>query len=146
MFLSIIGVLLHKYRSYMYAFYFVQLNTFFWEGVRRFHQTLKGGTKKIKSPFLRHVWTVSRGRNPCDFQNKVRSLLSFSTTCLWEMAVSMLTEMSLMTSNITPLRIGMRKWSLHCLKFPCAVASFAERRKNRYYTETTGSGMERLAY
>ena len=58
----------------------------------------------------------------------------------------MLTEMGLMTSNITQLRMVMKKLNLHCLKFHCVVGSFAERRKHRYYTEITGSGMERLTY
>jgi len=47
----IIRIVIHKYRSYNYGFYFVHLNILFWEWVRRFHQTLRGvhGTKKVKN-------------------------------------------------------------------------------------------------
>jgi hypothetical protein len=144
MFLSIIGFLLHRYGLYTYVFYFMHLNIFFWEGVRRFHHTLKGGTKKVNDPFLIRVFNASEERKLSGFQNNFRNLLPFSTTRLCEMGFSMLTEMSLMTSNVT-LRMGMRNWSLRCIQFPCALASLAERRKHRY-TEPTGSGIERLAY
>ena len=42
---------MHIYRVFIYVFYFMHLNTFFWEGVRRFHQNLKGvsGTKMFKN-------------------------------------------------------------------------------------------------
>ena len=49
LYLSTFGFLLHMCILF-YAFKYI----FFWEGVRRFHQTLKGfyGTKKVKNPCL----------------------------------------------------------------------------------------------
>ena len=40
--------------SVSHHLYFIHLNTFFWEGVRRFDHNLKGfhGTKKVKTPGL----------------------------------------------------------------------------------------------
>jgi len=33
---------MHRYGFFICVFYIVHLNTFFWKGVRRFHQTLEG--------------------------------------------------------------------------------------------------------
>ena len=106
-----------RYKFYIYVFYFMHLNTFFWEGVRTVHQTLKGVlcTKRVNNPWSSHEISVYYHIPRCRNVQLASQLCSETVRiAIWLARQNFTTDLK---ANLLRQRpVYRRQWSSKCVR------------------------------